>query len=82
MTASIFIVSCLGIPGGDVSSTFGKVIISFVIIEITAFNFAWGPLGWTIVSALLTIEIDSNTNIFRLLKWQSDAIATRFTPLL
>jgi SP family sugar:H+ symporter-like MFS transporter len=40
----------LGIPGGDVSPTFGKVIISFVIIEITAFNFAWGPLGWTIVS--------------------------------
>lgn len=50
MTISIFIVGCLGIPGGEVSKTFGKVIISFVIIEITAFNFAWGPLGWTIVS--------------------------------
>lgn len=49
MTVSIFIVGCLGIPGGAVSKTFGKVIISFVIIEITAFNFAWGPLGWTIV---------------------------------
>lgn len=36
MTASIFILGCLGIPGGDVSSTFGMVIISFVIIEITA----------------------------------------------
>jgi SP family sugar:H+ symporter-like MFS transporter len=52
MTVSIFIVGCLGIPGSDVSPTFGKVIISFVIIEITAFNFAWGPLGWTIVSFL------------------------------
>jgi len=50
MTVSIFIVGCLGIPDGDVSPTFGKVIISFVIIEITAFNFGWGPLGWTIVS--------------------------------
>lgn len=49
MTVSIFIVGCLGIPGGDVSPTFGKVIISFVIIEIVAFNFSWGPLGWTIV---------------------------------
>ncbi|KAG9662493.1 hypothetical protein KCU64_g1915, partial [Aureobasidium melanogenum] len=52
MTVSIFIVGCLGIPGGDVSPTFGKVIISFVIIEITAFNFAWGPLGWTIASEM------------------------------
>lgn len=52
MTVSIFIVGCLGIPGEEVSPTFGKVIISFVIIEITAFNFAWGPLGWTIVSLL------------------------------
>lgn len=52
MTVSIFIVGCLGIPGGEVSDTFGKVIISFVIIEITAFNFAWGPLGWTIVRSL------------------------------
>lgn len=53
MTVSIFIVGCLGIPGNNPSSTVGKVIISFVIIEIVAFNFAWGPLGWTIVSALL-----------------------------
>lgn len=54
MMASIFIVGCLGIPGGDVSKTSGKVIISFVIIAITAFNFAWGPLGWTIVSSSLS----------------------------
>lgn len=53
MMVSIFIVGCLGIPGGEVSGTSGKVIISFVIIEITAFNFAWGPLGWTIVSYFL-----------------------------
>ncbi|KAE8373678.1 hypothetical protein BDV26DRAFT_296734 [Aspergillus bertholletiae] len=52
MGVSIFIVGCLGIPGGEVSHTFGKVIISFVIIEITAFNFAWGPLGWTIASEM------------------------------
>jgi hypothetical protein len=52
MTVSIFVVGCLGIPGGQPSETFGKVIISFVIIEIVAFNFAWGPLGWTIVSLL------------------------------
>ncbi|KIV84872.1 hypothetical protein PV11_00624 [Exophiala sideris] len=52
MTVSIFIVGCLGIPGGDVSPTFGKVIISFVIIEICAFNFSWGPLGWTIASEM------------------------------
>ena len=50
MTISIFVVGCLGIPGGTPSQTFGKVIISFVIIEIAAFNFAWGPLGWAIVS--------------------------------
>lgn len=51
MTVSIFVVGCLGIPGGTApSETIGKVIISFVIIEIVAFNFAWGPLGWTIVS--------------------------------
>lgn len=52
MTVSIFVVGCLGIPGGTPSQTIGKVIISFVIIEIVAFNFAWGPLGWTIVSDL------------------------------
>lgn len=58
MTVSIFVVGCLGIPGGDPSSTIGKVIISFVIIEIVAFNFAWGPLGWTIVSLLLLYSFD------------------------
>ncbi|KAE8331240.1 hypothetical protein BDV39DRAFT_201381 [Aspergillus sergii] len=42
MGVSIFVVGCLGIPGGEVSHTSGEVIISFVIIEITAFNFAWG----------------------------------------
>jgi sugar porter (SP) family MFS transporter len=52
MTVSIFVVGCLGIPGGTPSSTIGKVIISFVIIEIVAFNFAWGPLGWTIASEM------------------------------
>jgi MFS family permease len=50
MTVSIFVVGCLGIPGNDPTKAIGKVIISFVIIEIVAFNFAWGPLGWTIVS--------------------------------
>ncbi|KAF4981870.1 hypothetical protein FZEAL_2390 [Fusarium zealandicum] len=52
MTISIFVVGCLGIPGGDPSEAIGKVIISFVIIEIVAFNFAWGPLGWTIASEM------------------------------
>ncbi|KAF4962259.1 hypothetical protein FSARC_9648 [Fusarium sarcochroum] len=52
MTVSIFIVGCLGIPGNNPSSAIGKVIISFVIIEIVAFNFAWGPLGWTIASEM------------------------------
>ncbi|RBA13706.1 hypothetical protein FPRO05_02499 [Fusarium proliferatum] len=52
MTVSIFVVGCLGIPGGTTSETVGKVIISFVIIEIVAFNFAWGPLGWTIASEM------------------------------
>ncbi|KAG9257376.1 general substrate transporter [Emericellopsis atlantica] len=52
MTVSIFVVGCLGIPGGQPSNTIGKVIISFVIIEIVAFNFAWGPLGWTIASEM------------------------------
>lgn len=50
MLVSIFVVGCLGIPGNNPSTAIGKVIISFVIIEIAAFNFAWGPLGWTIVS--------------------------------
>ncbi|KAH6889728.1 general substrate transporter [Thelonectria olida] len=52
MTVSIFVVGCLGIPGGTPSETIGKVIISFVIIEIVAFNFAWGPLGWAIASEM------------------------------
>ncbi|KAE8150769.1 general substrate transporter [Aspergillus avenaceus] len=52
MGVSIFVVGCLGIPSGEVSPTSGKVIISFVIIEIIAFNFAWGPLGWTIASEM------------------------------
>ncbi|KAB8076145.1 hypothetical protein BDV29DRAFT_200400 [Aspergillus leporis] len=52
MGVSIFVVGCLGFPGGEVSPTFGKVIISFVIIEITAFNFAWGPLAWTTASEM------------------------------
>ncbi|RJE19642.1 Sugar and other transporter [Aspergillus sclerotialis] len=52
MTISIFVVGCLGIPGGTPNQTFGKVIISFVIIEIAAFNFAWGPLGWAIASEM------------------------------
>lgn len=57
MTVSIFVVGCLGIPGGEPSAAIGKVIISFVIIEIVAFNFAWGPLGWTIVSPILSTSI-------------------------
>ncbi|POR36998.1 Uncharacterized protein TPAR_02800 [Tolypocladium paradoxum] len=52
MTVSIFVVGCLGIPGNEPTQTIGKVIISFVIIEIVAFNFAWGPLGWTIASEM------------------------------
>ncbi|KAF5555418.1 HXT2-hexose facilitator of moderately low affinity for glucose [Fusarium phyllophilum] len=52
MTVSIFVVGCLGIPGRTPSESIGKVIISFVIIEIVAFNFAWGPLGWTIASEM------------------------------
>ena len=43
MTVSIFVVGCLGIPGNTPSPTIGKVIFAFIIIEITAFNFAWGP---------------------------------------
>lgn len=57
MTVSIFVVGCLGIPGGEPTTVIGKVIISFVIIEIVAFNFAWGPLGWTIVSSLTLIAL-------------------------
>ncbi|KAK8167063.1 general substrate transporter [Phyllosticta citrichinensis] len=52
MTISIFIVGCLGIPGNNVSKTNGKVIISFVILEICSFNFSYGPLGWTIASEM------------------------------
>jgi SP family sugar:H+ symporter-like MFS transporter len=82
MMASIFIVGCLGIPGGDVSSTFGKVIISFVIIEITAFNFAWGPLGWTIVSVTHLCTSMQELITARLLRWLLVATATRSMPLL
>jgi SP family sugar:H+ symporter-like MFS transporter len=52
MTVSIFTVGCLGIPGKNPTPTIGKVIFAFIIIEITAFNFAWGPLGWTIASEM------------------------------
>ncbi|KAK7535774.1 general substrate transporter [Phyllosticta citribraziliensis] len=52
MIISIFIVGCLGIPGNNVSKTNGKVIISFVILEICSFNFSYGPLGWTIASEM------------------------------
>ena len=50
---SIFVVGCLGIPDAESSYVIGKVIINSVVIEIAAFNFAWGPLGWTIVSSFL-----------------------------
>jgi len=44
MMVSIFLVGCLGIPnGGAPTLTYGKVIFAFIIIETTAFNFAWGP---------------------------------------
>jgi hypothetical protein len=79
MTVSIFVVGCLGIPGGQPSETIGKVIISFVIIEIVAFNFAWGPLGWTIVSISLLYRCFPNT-LSRLLKWRLEETATRSTP--
>jgi SP family sugar:H+ symporter-like MFS transporter len=51
MMLSIFIVGCMGInsDGNYVPPVYGKVIITFVIIEIVAANFSWGPLGWTIV---------------------------------
>ncbi|KAF6805756.1 sugar transporter [Colletotrichum musicola] len=53
MTVSIFVVGCLGIPSHEVQNqVIGRVIISFVILEIVAFNFAWGPLGWTIASEM------------------------------
>ncbi|KFY91625.1 hypothetical protein V500_04567 [Pseudogymnoascus sp. VKM F-4518 (FW-2643)] len=52
MTVSIFVVGCLGIPGNTPSPVIGKIIFAFIIIEITAFNFAWGPLGWTIASEM------------------------------
>ncbi|KFY66526.1 hypothetical protein V496_02030 [Pseudogymnoascus sp. VKM F-4515 (FW-2607)] len=52
MTVSIFVVGCLGIPGNTPSPMIGKTIFAFIIIEITAFNFAWGPLGWTIASEM------------------------------
>lgn len=66
MTVSIFIVGCLGIPGNNPTSAIGKVLISFVIIEIAAFNFAWGPLGWTIVS--------TDTGIYYIEKLTRDSV--------
>ncbi|KAI5278624.1 hypothetical protein KEM54_004537, partial [Ascosphaera aggregata] len=54
MMISIFVVGCLGIPDPNPSENIGKVIISFIIIEIAAFNLAWGPLGWTIASEMAT----------------------------
>lgn len=52
MMLSIFIVGCMGINADStfVPSINGKVIMAFVIIEIVAANFSWGPLGWAIVS--------------------------------
>lgn len=52
MMLSIFIVGCMGIhsDGNYVAPIYGKVIICFVIVEIVAANFSWGPLGWVIVS--------------------------------
>ncbi|KAI6780396.1 E3 ubiquitin-protein ligase-like protein [Emericellopsis cladophorae] len=52
MTMSIFVVGRLGIQGGQISNIISKVIISFAIIEMVAFSFAWGPLGWTIASEM------------------------------
>lgn len=54
MMLSIFIVGCMGIDsnGEYVAPIYGKVIISFVIIEIVAANLSWGPLGWCIVSLI------------------------------
>lgn len=52
MMASIFIVGCLGIPDSNPSDKIGKVIITFIILEIAAFNLAWGPLGWTMAAEM------------------------------
>jgi len=54
MMLSIFIVGCMGINADStyVPSTNGKVMFSFIIIEIVAFNFSWGPLGWAIASEM------------------------------
>lgn len=82
MTVSIFIVGCLGIPGGTPSPTIGKVIIAFVIIEIAAFSFAWGPLGWTIVSLSVKIDATRSDTVTRHRRWPSDATATKSMPLL
>jgi hypothetical protein len=79
MGVSIFVVGCLGFPGGEVSPTFGKVIISFVIIEITAFNFAWGPLAWTTVCPYrLAHLLGQLLNRNRHPKWRLGAIETKF----
>ncbi|OQV06846.1 hypothetical protein CLAIMM_11364 [Cladophialophora immunda] len=52
MMFSIFMVGCMGIPsaGQVVPEKYGKVIMFFIILEICAANFSWGPLGWSIVS--------------------------------
>lgn len=52
MMFSIFMVGCMGIPnpGTTVEPKYGKVIITFVIVEICAANFSWGPLGWSMSS--------------------------------
>ncbi|KAL1888432.1 hypothetical protein Sste5346_009549 [Sporothrix stenoceras] len=54
MMLSIFVVGCMGINSDSnyVPQVNGKVIISFVIIEIVAANFSWGPLGWCIASEM------------------------------
>ena len=54
MMLSIFIVGCMGINADSnfVPSANGKVMFSFIIIEIVAFNFSWGPLGCAIASEM------------------------------
>ena len=89
MMVSIFVVGCLGIPGNQPTDAIGKTIISFVIIEIVAFNFAWGPLGWAIVS-FLTQELQSLVQpqapghplmtLTRHPRWPSAETGARSTP--
>lgn len=89
MMVSIFVVGCLGIPGNEPTDAIGKTIISFVIIEIVAFNFAWGPLGWAIVRSKLHLPYpQSSPNLgipltsTRPPRWLSAATAVRSTPSL